>query len=235
MKRIKGIGLGLAFAALASVAFGQQYSGIIKNNPFGLFSGQYMIGYEHMLNDQMSVQLMPGIIAGSGDQNNSLGTYNNRLERKKFGFIAIPEFRYYVSPDATGAPHGLYLAAFLRVLSVNWEWNDVRDREFTYYDDELGTTLEGSADVSRDDQRTVMGGGVTIGYAYYTSGGAMLEAFIGPQFKSVAFTRTYRDAAITSVEEGDVLFERKFVDVSLGGTESAGVGVRFGVNIGFGF
>jgi hypothetical protein len=183
----------------------------------------------------MSVQLMPGFISSNGEQNSSLGTYNNRLERSKTGFIVIPEFRYYVSPDATGAPHGMYLAAFVRYLSVNWDWNDVRDLGYSYYDDVTGTYLEGSADVSRDDQRNVIGGGITIGYAYYTSGGAMVEAFIGPQFKSVSFTRNYVSEDITSVEQGDAYFDQKYLDVSLGGAENTGMGLRFGVNIGFGF
>lgn len=228
-------GLVWACTLVTSVAFGQQYQSIVKMNPFGLFTGQYMIGYEHMLNDQMSVQLMPGFISSSGDQNSSLGAYNNRLERSKTGFIVIPEFRYYVSPDATGAPHGLYLAAFVRYLSAKWDWNDVRDEGYTYYDDVTGTTLEGSADVSRDDQRDVIGGGITIGYAYYTSGGAMVEAFIGPQFKSVSFTRNYLSEDISSVEQGDVYFGQKYIDTSLGGSENTGMGLRFGVNIGFGF
>ena len=221
------------FVAVAGLASAQQYTSIIKTNPLGFFAGQYMIGYEHMLNDQMSVQLVGGAISSTGDQNSSLGNYNNRLERKKTGFIAIPEFRYYVSPDATGAPHGLYLAAFARVLSAKWDWNDVRDSGYSYYDATLDMYLEGDANVSRNDERMAVGGGIVLGYAYYTSGGAMLEGFIGPQFKSVSFTRTYDN--YESVDEGDLYFDQKYLDVSLGGAESTGMGVRFGVNIGFGF
>lgn len=221
------------FVAVAGLASAQQYTSIIKTNPLGLFAGQYMIGYEHMLNDQMSVQLMGGAISSTGDQNSSTGAYNNRLERTKSGFIAIPEFRYYVSPDATGAPHGLYVAAFARVLSAKWDWNDVRDTGFSYYDAELDMYFEGDADVSRDDERVAVGGGIVLGYAYYTSGGAMVEAFIGPQFKSVSFTRTYEN--FDDVDLGDAVFDQKYIDVSLGGAENSGMGVRFGVNIGFGF
>lgn len=221
------------FVTAAGLASAQQYTSIIKTNPLGLFAGQYMLGYEHMLNDQMSVQLMGGFISSTGEQNSSLGTFNNRLERTKTGFIAIPEFRYYVSPDATGAPHGLYLAAFARVLSAKWDWNDVRDTGYSYYDAELDMYFEGDANVSRDDERVAVGGGIVLGYAYYTSGGAMVETFIGPQFKSVSFTRTYED--FTDVELGDAVFDQKYIDVSLGGSENSGMGVRFGVNIGFGF
>lgn len=138
-----------------------------------------------------------------------------------------------MSPDATGAPHGLYLAAFARVLSAKWDWNDVRDTGYSYYDAELDMYFEGDANVSRDDERVAVGGGIVLGYAYYTSGGAMVEAFIGPQFKSVSFTRTYED--FTDVELGDAVFDQKYIDVSLGGSENSGMGVRFGVNIGFGF
>ena len=224
----------LALGAAAS-ASAQQYNGIVKTNPLGMFAGQYMVGYEHMLNENMSIQVVPGLIHRTSDQNDSFGTYNNRYEQLKSGFIVVPEFRYYVSPDATGAPHGLYLAAFARVLSVNFDLDDVRDLEYTYYDDLLEMTLEGSADVSRDEQRTAIGGGITIGYAYYTSGGAMLEAFIGPQFKSVTYNRTYLSADIPSTEVGDEIFSQKYADFSLGSTENSGMGIRFGVNIGFGF
>ena len=60
-------GLVWACTLVTSAAFGQQYQSIVKMNPFGLFTGQYMIGYEHMLNDQMSVQLMPGIISTNSE------------------------------------------------------------------------------------------------------------------------------------------------------------------------
>ena len=37
---------------------------VIKTNPFGLFLGQYQLGYEHALSDNFSVQLSAGMISG---------------------------------------------------------------------------------------------------------------------------------------------------------------------------
>jgi len=231
--------LSICFLALASWASAQQYTSIVKTNPLGYFASQYMIGYEHMLNDRMSIQVMPGFINRKTDQNATdydeflNPVYNHRYEQTKSGFILIPEFRYYVSPDATGAPHGLYLAAFTRFMSLKYDLADVRDLDYFHYDAASMTTEVRSANVSRVDQRTVLGGGITIGYAYYTSGGVTLEGFIGPQFKNVAFTRTYADFA--DVEAGDEAFDAKYADFSLSGVENSGGGVRFGVNVGIGF
>jgi hypothetical protein len=49
----------------------------------------------------------------------------------------------------------------------------------------------------------------------------------------VTFERTYDN--FSNVEVGDAAFDSKFLDVSLAGLENSGAGVRFGVNVGFGF
>jgi hypothetical protein len=87
--------------------------------------------------------------------------------------------------------------------------------------------------VSRTDKRTVLGGGAVIGYAFFLDNGLSAEIFVGPQFKSVTFERTYD--FFSNAEVGDAEFESKFVDISLAGLENSGAGVRFGVNVGFGF
>jgi hypothetical protein len=117
----------------------------------------------------MSVQLMPGLVSQSSSQSWNFGTEVYSYEQKKSGFIVIPEFRYYVSPDRTGAPHGLYVAALARVLMLTYDLEDTGDL-FPY------------GDLSREDKRTVFGGGAVLGYQYATSGGFTLEAFAGPQF-----------------------------------------------------
>jgi hypothetical protein len=200
-----------------------QFKGTIKWNPLGIFAGQYQFGYEHMLNDRMSVQLMAGLINQSTDQayqNFVLGE-QYRYEQQKSGFIAIPEFRYYVSPQDFGAPEGLFVSAFARLLNLTYDLDDAAD------EGEWG-------DLSRMDERMVFGGGLVVGYGYYLDNGLMLEAFIGPQFKSVTFDRTY-DNPLLDEETGDSLFDEKFVDISLGNVDNEGGGVRFGINIGFAF
>jgi len=210
----------LLTAALAAVTFGaqaQQYKGVVKTNPLGYFTGQFMFGYEHMLNDRMSVQLMPGLVSQSSSQT----LFETSYEQQKSGFIVIPEFRYYLKPDNLGAPEGLYVAGLARVMSLTYDLTDTSPANGLY------------ADVSRTDKRTVIGGGAVIGYAFFMDNGLSAELFVGPQFKSVSFDRTYDN--FTNSEAGDAEFDSKFVDVSLAGLENSGAGVRFGINVGFGF
>jgi hypothetical protein len=214
----------LMTAALAAVTFGaqaQQYTGVVKTNPLGYFTGQFMFGYEHMLNDRMSVQLMPGLISQSSSQTlfDDMGMETS-YEQKKSGFIAIPEFRYYLKPDNLGAPEGLYVAGLARVLALTYDLTDTGAEGFY-------------GDVSRTDKRTVVGAGAVIGYAFFMDNGLSAELFVGPQFKSVTFERTYDNFGNNEV--GDAAFDSKFMDVSLAGLENSGAGVRFGINVGFGF
>lgn len=199
-----------------------QFKGVIKWNPLGIFAGQYQFGYEHMLNDKMSVQLMAGLINQNTDQSyqDFIADEQYRYEQNKSGFIAIPEFRFYFSPQDFGAPEGVYVAALARVLNLTYDLDDTAD--------------EGPwGNLSRVDNRTVIGGGLVLGYAYYLDNGFMLEGFIGPQYKSVNFERTYDSGIDTEI--GDDNFESKFIDISLGGVENGGGGVRFGVNVGYAF
>jgi hypothetical protein len=207
----------LVAATLGAYAQPNQYKGVVKTNPLGYFTGQFMFGYEHMLNERMSVQLMPGLVSQSSSQTLLETSY----EQKKSGFIVIPEFRYYLKPDNLGAPEGLYVAGLARVLSLTYDLTDTSPANGLY------------ADVSRTDKRTVVGGGAVIGYAFFMDNGLSAELFVGPQFKSVSFERTYDNFG--NAEAGDAEFESKFVDVSLAGLENSGAGVRFGINVGFGF
>lgn len=213
---------GLTAAQAQQTPGEPQFKGVIKWNPLGIFASQYQFGYEHMLNDKMSIQLSAGLINRSSDQvyTDIFNDEQYRYEQVKSGFIAIPEFRYYFSPQDFGAPEGVYVAGFARILDLTYDLDDTAD--------------EGPwGNLSRVDNRTVIGGGIVLGYAYYLDNGLMLEGFIGPQYKSVAFDRTY-DSGI-STELGDEFFDEKFIDISLGGVENSGGGVRFGVNVGYAF
>jgi hypothetical protein len=211
----------LVAATLGAYAQPNQYKGVVKTNPLGYFTGQFMFGYEHMLNERMSVQLMPGLVSQSSSQTlyDDMGMETS-YEQKKSGFIVIPEFRYYLKPDNLGAPEGLYIAGLARVLSLTYDLTDTGAAGFY-------------GDVSREDKRTVLGAGAVLGYAFFLDNGLSAELFVGPQFKSVTFERTYDN--FSNVEVGDAAFDSKFLDVSLAGLENSGAGVRFGVNVGFGF
>ena len=58
MKRLVVIMLCMA----AFHAQAHEETGVIKTNPLGWFVGQFQFGYEHFLSENVSVQLIPGVI-----------------------------------------------------------------------------------------------------------------------------------------------------------------------------
>jgi len=209
-----------ALATTASVASAQgDHKGTIKTNFFGWFAGQYQFGYEHVLNEHMTVQLMAGILDGGTSQSmlDSLTLVAYAFEQNKSGVIIIPEFRYYPSPSSTYM-EGLYFAGFGRLRASTWDLDD--------------TGAIGVGDVSREEKRTVFSAGALLGYSYYLGNGFNAEIFAGPQFKAVSSSREY--ANYTTESEGNAAFASKFADFSIAGLENEGIGLRFGLNIGFG-
>ncbi len=174
-----------AFLGLSAAA--QQNTHAVKANPLGFFVQQYQLGYEHALNDNISVQLSAGFIGGTTEASDSSGV---TLEYSKTGFIAVPEVRWFPGGSAC---EGFYVAALGRFRSV------------TTKDDLDGVLLKRSAN----------GAAVVLGYQR-ASGGYMVDFFIGPQYKSVS-------------SEGD------FAEVSNLFTSDNPMGVRLGVNIGYGW
>jgi hypothetical protein len=161
---------------------------VIKTNPFGLFLGQYQLGYEHAFFDNLSVQVSAGMISGE-----LTATDSNSVElitASRSGFIVIPEVRFYPGKKAC---EGFYLASVARFRSESVDINDV-----PWY------------------TRNAMGAALVFGYQYYGDG-VMVDVFLGPQFKNVN-TDWFDD----SFSEEEPLF-------------NGGNGVRFGVNIGFGW
>jgi hypothetical protein len=207
----------LLAAATFSVQAQGEHKGTIKTNFFGWFAGQYQLGYEHVLNENMTVQLSVGILDGgsSSSRLDSISQNSYAYVQDKSGLILIPEFRYYPSPSSTYM-EGMYFAGFGRFRLSNWDLTD------TGADGPFG-------DVSREENRTVLSAGIVIGFSYYLGNGFNAEVFAGPQFKTVSSSRVYDNANV-----GDQEFNSKFLNFSLAGIENDGVGLRFGVNIGFG-
>jgi hypothetical protein len=208
---------------LAAVTFSVQaqgeHKGTIKTNLFRLlFLGEYQVGYEHVLNENMTVQLSVGILNGRSSTSYttvSIPQYSYAFEQNKSGFILIPEYRYYPSPSATYM-EGMYFAGFGRFRLSKLDLNDTGD--------------EGPfGDVSCEEKLTALSVGVVIGYSHFMSDGCYVEIFAGPQFKTVSMSRVYDDATVVDPD-----FESKFVEFSIEDVENEGVGLRFGVNIGFG-
>lgn len=183
--------VALFFCAGALMAQSNGPAQAVKTNPFGLFFGQYQLGYEHALSDNFSVQMSAGMITGGFSVTDTLT--NEIYNSSKSGFILLPEVRFYPGGDAC---EGLYLAALGRYRTVT-------------------RAVDGDDWYSRD----AIGAAVVIGYQYYGDG-VMIDVFLGPQFKNVE-DEYFND----SFEEDESLF-------TVGGS---GTGVRFGINIGFGW
>jgi hypothetical protein len=208
---------------LAAVTFSVQaqgeHKGTIKTNLFGWFGGQYQLGYEHVLNENMTVQLSVGILDKSCSSysfsSDSMSQYLYEYVQEESGLILIPEFRYYPSPSSTYM-EGMYFSGFGRLRLSNFDLTDTGD--------------DGPfSDVSREDKRTVIGAGFVIGHSYYLANGLNVEIFAGPQFNTVSSSRVYDDANVDDEE-----FDLKLSNFTSDGFENDGLVLRFGVNIGFG-
>lgn len=196
-----------------------EHKGTIKTNFFGWFAGQYQLGYEHVLNENFTVQLSAGLLTNESSYALADTAFSSgySYSQKKTGFILIPELRYYLSPSATYM-EGMYFSAFGRYRSSTWDLDD--------------TGAVGIADVSRIEGRKVLSAGFVIGYSHYLGNGFNAEIFAGPQFKTTSSSRDYE--GFVDEAEGNAYFSSKFPDFSIADIESEGVGLRFGLNIGFG-
>tara|TARA_B100000780_G_scaffold61560_1_gene39718 strand:+ start:6330 stop:6899 length:570 start_codon:yes stop_codon:yes gene_type:complete len=189
MKNIFLITLFLCSTSLSAQSDGPGQ--VVKANPFGFFAGQYQIGYEQALTEQFSLQLSAGIMTGSGSADDP--TSNETLTANRFGFIVMPEFRFYPGGNAC---EGFYIAALARYRTVKWE-------------------IEGDEWFNRN----VLGAAAVLGYQWYGDG-LMVDMFLGPQVKSIStdlFDETVSEQDQSLFPEGD------------------GIGVRFGMNVGFGW
>ena len=219
--------------ALAMISFGSQaqdkkstneFNHVLKTNVLGYLAGQYQISYEKPLNEHFSVQLSAGFL--TGNNSGSLGVRSYKGHR--IGLILIPEARYYFKGNA---PKGFYLGAFARYRSAS---NILDDQSFTAG----GTGID--QDLSRVRRATSIGGGVLIGYQLITKGGFTFDIFAGPQYKSRSTKITYDNDALNVPStvagydsKGDELFSSKFGSIDY--NDKAGMGLRFGFNIGFAF
>ena len=202
MKRLSII---LIVSIIPLVSYAQFKNNAIKLNPFGLFAGQYQLGYERALNEKFSLQLSGGIISNTRKiSTSSDGTTSSETKHKTLGFIAIPEARYYFKESL----EGVYLGAFGRYRS-------------TEIDVDKFTHSTNTTDLKKYT-RNVIGGGLLAGYQLNTEG-VVLDIFMGPQFKDVTTKQISGDEETFSFFG---LFSSR---------RDSRVGVRFGVNLGYSF
>lgn len=141
----------------------------VKTNPFGLFAGQFQASYERAVSDKVTVQMTGGVVRSNLELNTddleSLLSINTSLNAVDWiGFLAMPEARVYLSPEAG---KGFYLGAFARVRCIK--------RTMT-------TNFVGV------QRRTAVGAGAVIGGQFKISEHVRGDLFLGPQVKSTTTT-----------------------------------------------
>jgi hypothetical protein len=129
-----------------------------------------------------------------------------KISDSKFsGLGVIPEFRFY--PGTYGAPRGFYFAPFFKYRNFN-----------------ISKTINDLAE-SRDAKVTIsgIGGGLIIGGQLYVVDVVVLDVFVGPSITS--WNANFKQNAT----------EDDFGSITGVKFEGTGVGVRFGISLGFGF
>jgi hypothetical protein len=209
---MKKIFLSFAIMFVCASAFAQK--NVVKLNVPGLLGGNYMLAYERVLNDKMSVQLAAGYINLSSSTSAWFDD-SRSLDGSLNGFIVVPEFRYYVTNASKDVPRGLYAGGFARIRMVTDKVVDSGDPS-------------DPVNYSYTDKTNTFGGGVVLGYQALIADVLSIDFFIGPQYKSKSTSRTYVDsnANDTDLAETFPIFKIK---------EKSGAGVRLGINVGVAF
>ncbi|GAA4401389.1 hypothetical protein GCM10023187_15530 [Nibrella viscosa] len=136
-------------AVLCSAATVQAQS-VLKANLISPFFRTANISFEKVINQDRSLQV--------GFYYTGLRYKNTRFS----GYGITPEYRMYLSIDQKDAPHGFYLAPFLRYQQFSLN--------------QVDTGVGGSL--------TTYGGGVTGGYQALFSDRITLDAFLGPSYNN---------------------------------------------------
>ena len=210
---------------------------VLKLNLSDWYWARYELGYEHVLNESTSVQFSFAGIGAEEDRsayyfNNWLGTdAQSDLHVVHGGWRFTPEIRRYAWVYG-GMPEGVYVSVQGRVenwsLTIDEDTDDVNGFPAAQFQGEL------------DGRYTLFhwGGGVMVGYQWYSDNGISIELYTGPMFRS--YTRTWTpDAALTDGEteaSEDSLEPRIFNGSNWNTylTANSGPGWRFGLTVGLG-
>lgn len=210
---------------------------LLKLNLSDWYWARYELGYEHVLNESTSFQLAFAGIGAAEDNNNSL--YNNLtgantmadIDIEHGGWRFAPEIRRYAWVYG-GMPEGVFVSIVGRVenwsLTIDEDINDLNGIPQT----EFGGELDG---VYRQFH---WGGGVMVGYQWYSDNGISIEVYTGPMFRS--YTRSWTaDVALTDGEQEQAedslegrIFRQSAWSTYL--TANSGPGWRFGLTVGLG-
>ena len=135
----------------------------VKINALGVFFKNYSVGYEYIINDEMSGGLSINYAAGSWllEALNDIEGTNTQYS----SFSLTPEFRYYTNPDF-GADKR-YFGAYLIYEGVSWD-------NLTVYDYD-----NNSKEITYNMKNTGIGIGIMSGQKWVTNSGIYIETLIG--------------------------------------------------------
>jgi len=210
---------------------------LLKLNLSDWYWARYELGYEHVLNESTSIQFA---FAGIGAEENWSNYYYNNIGGQDAqvdinivhgGWRFTPEIRRYAWVYG-GMPEGVFVSVQGRVenwsLTVDEDTDDPNGFPAAQFQGEL------------DGRYSLFhwGGGVMVGYQWYSDNGISIEVYTGPMFRSYSGTWT-PDAALTDGEQEDAedsleyrAFDRSKWSTYL--TANSGPGWRFGLTVGLG-
>lgn len=208
------LALLLAFTAMkaqdAAAGGGGDQRFAIKINPLSIFVLTGNIQAEAAISDRMSVQL--GVFGTSLTLGASGNDASGRVGYNLFGIT--PEVRFYLL-KSKNAPRGLYAAPFARFQTGKVFATS------TVFDPTTNSNI--SADVT--SRLLSFGGGATIGYQLVTRGGFVFDVFTGPQFAAASVDLSAECDGCDGDEEIS----------AVGRSIGAGLGLRFGIALGYAF
>jgi len=226
----------LSFVALAQED-GIDTKNLLKLNLSDWYWARYELGYEHVLNGSTSLQFAFAGIGAVEDQSKSW--YNNLsgastqadIDIEHGGWRFSPEIRRYAWVYG-GMPEGVFVSIMGRVESWSLTIDEDVDNLNGLPQNEFQAELDG---VYRQFH---WGGGVMVGYQWYSDNGISIEMYTGPMFRS--YTRSWSaDVSLTNdaQEEAEDSLEGRIFNSSNWSTylnTNSGPGWRFGLTVGLG-
>jgi len=210
---------------------------LLKLNLSDWYWARYELGYEHVLNESTSVQFALAGIAAEEPQtnnraNNLLGTFTGTdINLEHGGWRFSPEIRRYAWVYG-GMPEGVFVSILGRVEN----WSITVDEDVEQINGLPESEFQGELDGVY--KQFHWGGGVMVGYQWYSDNGISIEVYTGPMFRSYSRTWT-ADVPLTSGEQEDAedSLDARIFETSTWSTyllANSGPGWRFGLTVGLG-
>lgn len=211
--------------------------GLLKMNLSDWYWARYEIGYERVLSETTSIQFALAGIGAVEDYNRYY--FNNLTGRDAQTDLTIEQGGWRFSPEIRkyawvygGMPEGVFVSLMGRLenwsLAVDEDVDDVQGLPDVQFQQELDGVF----------RQFHWGGGVMVGYQWYSDNGISIEVYTGPMFRSYSRTWT-ADQALTDGEQEraeDSLEPRVFNPSNWYSylTANSGPGWRFGLTVGLG-